>query len=137
MKARHIIWYIGLVAILVGIGQEVAIEHSLYFSVWWFDIVMHFLGGLWIALIALWFYKAFAGEDAESGKGYFVALVTVVVVGILWEVMEIWAGLTWTHGDYKIDTVIDLIMDVVGAIFASRLVFRKTVVNHHKAEYHV
>lgn len=138
MKARKIIWYLAIVAILIGVGQEVAIAYSLYWSLWWYDIVMHFLGGLWIGLIALWFYKAFAGEEAESGKGYLVALVTVVVVGILWEVMEILAGLTLTQANYEMDTVLDLIMDVAGAVFASRLVFRKTIVNEHvKIEEHV
>lgn len=138
MKARNIIWYIGLAAILLGVGQTIAIQYSLYFTIWWYDIVMHFLGGLWVALIALWFYKAFAGENAESSKGYLVALVVVVVVGIAWEVLEVLAGLTFTGGNYAIDTVVDLIMDVLGAIFATRLVFRRVVVNQHvKIEEHV
>jgi len=98
---------------------------------------MHFLGGLWIALIALWFYKSFAGEDAESGRGYLVALSTTVVVGILWEVMEILAGLTLTQANYEVDTVVDLIMDVIGAVVATRLVFRRVVINHHPIEEHV
>ncbi|PIR38594.1 MAG: hypothetical protein COV34_00765 [Candidatus Zambryskibacteria bacterium CG10_big_fil_rev_8_21_14_0_10_42_12] len=137
MKTRTIVWYIGLTALLIGIGQQVAIAYSLYWSIWWYDIVMHFLGGLWIALIALWFYKSFAGEDAESGRGYLVALSTTVVVGILWEVMEILAGLTLTQANYEVDTVVDLIMDVIGAVVATRLVFRRVVINHHPIEEHV
>lgn len=138
MNTKKIVWYIGLTALLIGVGQTVAIEYSLYWSLWWYDIVMHFLGGLWIALIALWAYKAFAGEDAESNKGYLTALIIVVVVGILWEVMEILVGLTLTQANYEMDTVLDLIMDVVGAICAARLVFRRTVINKHiKIEEHV
>jgi len=131
MKPKKIIVYMALTAVLVGVGQTVAVEHSLYWNIWWFDIPMHFLGGLWVALIALWFYKTFAGDNASSNKGYLVALTATIIVGLLWELFEIVMGLTVSQPNYEADTILDLIMDVTGAIVATRIVFRQVVTNHH------
>ena len=137
MNTKKIVWYIGVVAVLIGVGQVVATEHSLYFTVWWSDIIMHFLGGFWIGLIALWFYKAFKGENASSKQGYFIALAVTIVVGMLWELFEILMGVTLMQANYEIDTVVDLIMDIVGAVVATHFVFRKIIVNHHPIETNV
>ncbi len=127
MTSKGIIWLLAVSALLLGVLQTLALEYYLYWTVWWFDILMHFLGGFWIGLIVLWFYKAFLGERARSDHGYLVSLLGVILVGVAWEVMELLGGLTGGEEGYAFDTILDLIMDIVGAIVATYVVFRKSL----------
>lgn len=128
MSSKQIVWLLGITGAIVGVLQVVALKFFLYWTIWWFDIVMHFLGGFWIALIVLWFYKAFTRNEARSDHGYLLALLGVIVVGVAWEVFEVVAGLTDAEENYAVDTIVDLIMDTVGALVAAYIVFRKSII---------
>ncbi len=108
-----------------------AVYFYLYWTVWWFDIVMHVLGGLVAGLIA--------GEmlpfSRESRGGLLaVQLVTVLLIGIAWELYEYGTGMTFAGpGQYVLDTTLDLFSDVVGGMVAYLAVFSKHIPHEQKS----
>lgn len=94
-----------------------------YSIVWWFDMPMHAIGGLWVALTALYIYKyrkTTLEDISRPNKMLAVALVSVFVVGVLWEVFEFG---TETIGTVDIanpiDSISDICFDLAGGILGS------------------
>jgi hypothetical protein len=109
-----------LVALLGGL-HFLAMYFYLYWSYWWFDILMHFLAGLAGGFTTYWVI-AESGHFPRMKPSTYVWLVvlSVMVVGVAWEVFEYVNGIIDdTHEDYAIDTAVDLILDGVGAWLAA------------------
>lgn len=111
------------VILAIGILQQVAIEYYLYWTLEWFDILMHFLGGFWFGYSALWilFFSGYVNTPKRDDIKFFiiVALKIAIVVGLLWEVFEYATGITFSYGpvaDHVFDTVKDIVMDSVGGV---------------------
>ena len=90
----------------------------LYWTIAWYDILLHFLGGAWVALGFVWllFYSGFIERVPAIVARYRIwwTLGAVVLVGVIWEIYEYVFGLTAAYG-YALDTTLDLVMDMVGA----------------------
>jgi len=82
-------------------------------------MMMHFLGGAWIAVVALWFFY-FSGHlktKIKTSRAIFIAITSAIIIGILWEVYELIIGLTlWPEDSF--DTITDVVMDTLGAMFS-------------------
>lgn len=107
-------------AILVAVLHKLALEYHLYWNIWWFDIGMHFLGGLVIGLLAFFIVKILNVFNFTTAKPLIylaMTIRTVIIVGLLWEVWELWNGFTSLPEDAG-DMLLDLIMDVVGGLTA-------------------
>lgn len=93
-----------------------ALHFYFYWTVWWFDIFMHVLGGfIFGTLFALLLLHSASGR----GKSFLLIICGALVAGILWEIFEYKTGLTFTTaGNYMIDTISDLLSDVVGGLSA-------------------
>ena len=106
---------------LVALLHRYALEHFLYWHIWWFDLVMHFLGGLFIALIGLWLVRRF-DLYKQVGTDNLLLLDVVLFVFIIsafWESFEFMFEITILDGvQYGIDTAIDFLMSTIGAVFA-------------------
>lgn len=84
------------------------ISNHLYLNIWYYDLIAHFLGGICLALSALYILK--------SPKH--IIWITFVL-GIVWELYEIYFNLTghpFGSYEYNIDTIKDLILDTLGAL---------------------
>lgn len=98
-------------AVIVYGLHYVAIIFYLYWTLPWFDILMHFLGG---ALIG---YGVYVGGRLFNTRLSFVQLITLVmIVGIGWEIFEYAVGLA-PLSEYR-DTLLDLVLDFSGAAVA-------------------
>jgi hypothetical protein len=88
-----------------------------YWSMPWYDIPMHFFGGVWVALAVLWVSEMpFAGW-VKARLSIPSILASVVAVGIAWEVYELAFGITGFHvPGFVFDTALDLVMDVLGGV---------------------
>lgn len=114
-----------LVKEIIGLGLLVTVMHSLaykFFLYWttdWYDILMHFLGGLLIGLIVISFIQRLhLDEEIINKKLLFVSVIlAVLVIGLGWELWEIFIGFTNVLKD-QVDTIIDLVMDTLGGFFA-------------------
>ena len=80
------------------------LKDFLYWRYYWFDIFMHFLGGLAVG-------TALVGFLIRHRPWLFLVLFVAGMVG--WEMFEFFAGLT-KQTDYVSDTALDLLMDVLG-----------------------
>lgn len=91
----------------------VALENALYWKFQWFDIMTHFLGGIWAGLFFYWL-GAVAGRSANI----LFAIGGALLLGVLWEVFELAAGISGAP-NYVSDTIIDVSMDLLGAVLAA------------------
>lgn len=95
----------------------VAMHFFLYETFDWFDIPMHFLGGVCIALCfaLLPFFHIYLPKRYTTITVY---LCVVLLVGVVWEIFEYMTGLSGVavQNDFVFDTVLDLVMDVLGGV---------------------
>lgn len=134
LKTPLFIWIFITIAIVAALHLS-ALQFYLYWRFWWFDILTHFLGGLWIAISFLWllFQSGFV-NIIKNNKNYnlLVAFLASLFVGIMWEVFEYYFGLTATDAtNYVIDTATDISFDLIGGLVAYCIFVFK---GYHKVE---
>lgn len=92
--------------------HKLGLALALYWHFWWFDLPMHFFGGV---IIALGLYTL-ADLKLPLPSGFFRPLpflLTVCMVTVAWELFELWAGIS-IESDYLLDTSIDLVLGFLG-----------------------
>lgn len=98
---------------VLAVLHNLALAFSLYWRFGWFDIFMHFFGGAVVAL-GLFTLKDFI-KDIPDRLQYFIPVISGVIVVILsWELFEILIGVPVWEPGYGIDTIVDLVMGVLG-----------------------
>ncbi|MBB5696347.1 hypothetical protein [Muricoccus pecuniae] len=122
-EGRTLAWALASLLLVANIAGY---AFDLYAAFWWFDRVLHaatiFALTFWLAVIVF-------GDAIREGRDVlFVVLVASagVAVGALWEVAE-WIFDRFASGDVikgKDDTVIDIVMDTLGAVVAALLALR-------------
>jgi len=123
--------------ILVAILHSVALDNFLYWHFPWFDIVMHFLGGLLVALFGLWAFRKYNLGHNETSKALllFDIILFVFIVGILWETFELAFGLIVEDPyAYTIDTIADFLMNMIGAMVGFFLVISGHLLANNKQD---
>lgn len=114
---------VGLIIITAGLHVFATIE-LYYWTTEWYDFMMHFLGGLWIALFTLWFDSWIPLPIRPNTAFRLIGFVTIV--GIAWEFYEIIFNMTFVADKgYVWDTTHDIIMDFVGGVFGWFFVHKK------------
>ena len=94
----------------------ISLQNDYYWLIWWYDIMMHFLGGVWVVLVLIWLNQLKAAAVVLTFKR---VLTAIVVVGLAWEIYELLFDQTFIDAKgYGLDTVLDLIMNTVGAAAA-------------------
>jgi hypothetical protein len=114
-----------ILLVIVGFLNFMAVKFYLYWSIWWMDMVVHFLAGVCVGLAILLFFQ----EDyyvQNKLKAILFVILGAFFIGILWEIYELIFGITSLSDGihYVTDTVSDLIMDIVGGFFGSLYGFR-------------
>lgn len=128
---RNALLYAGLiVVILVALLHFSALNLYLYWTISWFDLLVHFLAGVSVGLVSLWFLT-------ESGlfkmplslqKLVFYSLVAIIIIGLAWEIFEFINGITSPgHESYIQDTFLDLVYAIIGTLLAVTLGVRKQI----------
>jgi hypothetical protein len=83
---------------------------------------MHFLAGFVVGYMTWWFYMRFKGRDHVLPPAvlFGVMIFSTIVVGLVWEFFEYKFGISFpSYGPlYALDTIHDLIMDLLGATLA-------------------
>lgn len=119
MHVRRITGFaIASLALLVAFLHALAGRYSLYWQVWWFDIPMHFLGGVVIAGFVFWLFEFEVPVRLQRALPRFVVVATVsAFFYLLWEVFEYVADI-YGAVDWAADTALDLAMDGAGFVVA-------------------
>jgi hypothetical protein len=122
-KNKVIIPALSALIMVIAVLHVAAMNYNLYFYLWWFDIVMHFLGGLWCGYFTLYYVSWYETKHAITwtrSRTWVAAVLATLLVGIGWEVYEYVFGFTFTlKSSYRLDTILDLVMDTSGAIVAA------------------
>lgn len=118
---KEIFLKLAVILYIIAALNFLADYFHLYYILWWFDILMHFLGGFWVGGMVLWFYffnirinKKFSVSN-RTGKLllYFAA---VLAVSVVWELFEFSLDtFVVSRTNDIMDTLSDLFMDALGA----------------------
>jgi len=106
-----------VLAALIFYLNTIALEYYLYWTYWWYDIVMHFLGGVLVAAMVVWVLTRFNFLPKQTRYSSFMwTLLFVLLVGASWEVFEYVNGFFIGEANIVADTALDLVMDVTGGV---------------------
>lgn len=116
VAAVVVIWTIMMLQIAASIWY-------LYWVLPWYDVLMHFLGGLWLGLMVF----ALAHRSVPHLLQHRVVMVLAIIsgallVGFLWELMEFFIDIllgTNTFQPNLPDTMADLGFDILGSLVAA------------------
>jgi len=120
------LFLIALVALAIAVLQFFAFKFFFYWTFWWYDVMMHGLGGFLIGSIAAWAY-AFELKYHVTFNIFFWIVGGTLLIGILWEIFEYVVGFRLydsLYQSYASDTLSDIGMDVIGSLIVY-LVFRR------------
>lgn len=134
MKKNTFIFLFILIS-LISFLNKLGSNFDLYWRFWWYDIIMHFLGGLWIGLMVLWIYYLsgyFKKIKKDKSFIFLLSFLSVLIVGISWEIFEYLFEIVFSN-NYISDTSLDLIMDILGGLVASIVLLvlnKKSILNN-------
>ncbi len=108
--------------VVLGVLNFLATKYNWYWTNDYFDSMMHFLGGVMVALFFMWlyFYSGWFVPPSRNLTHFFCAtLLCVIFVAVSWEVYELLLGeAKFNAKNYRLDTTLDFIMDTLGALAA-------------------
>ncbi len=116
---------------LVGWALFFISDHFyLYWSYWWWDVLMHFYVSMTGAFGLYWglFHSGIIFRKPFQSEFINIALVflLVMIIGSGWEVYEYYYGISLDAAEGQVrDTVNDLILDSAGALLAAAFAGRK------------
>ena len=128
MKSRHLSWFLALLILFIWGVNTFADQVHLYYLLWWFDIPMHMLGGIWVALtsMVIYYHLGFHRHDRSTAFVVSTMLAATLIAGIFWEVFEFSVEHFVKLNDNGVfDTLKDLFDDMIGATIASVIFIKK------------
>lgn len=139
MKGKGILVFLVFLFVSIAAIDTYAGKNFLYWTIRWLDVPMHFLGGFWLGLGALWlyyfsgFFKNIHEEHRTALYVWLLAVTSALALGFIWEVYEFGLDMLYDKTDqYDIlDTMSDLIFDIIGGTVAT---FMFVMGNNHKKE---
>lgn len=87
-----------------------------YYTIWYFDMVTHFLGGFWIGLA---FFYIFLKKNYINYLDILKIIFFVLFIGIFWEIFEFIVNNYLAQNPFNIlDTLSDIFFDLSGGILS-------------------
>jgi len=130
---RHYFLLFGGLAVLIAVGylNVLAFRFSWYWLIWWFDLMMHFLGGLGLGLVLLGLgVLRFPTPVWSERRQLLVGVIgLVIIIGLVWEMFEFTTDRRL--GNHLVvktpdklqqgaaDTATDLLSDLIGVTVAA------------------
>lgn len=112
----------GLLTVLALLHKSASVNFW-YWHYPWMDTGVHFLAGLGIGFALLWVIAERRGITHPGAPALYWTLVLGFGISVLWEVFEYYSGVPKAT-NYRFDTSLDLLMDVLGIIAANGIVRR-------------
>src|SRR4051812_31980556 len=105
--------------IILAIVNFIAVRFSWYGLVWWFDMPMHFLGGMSVFYIGALFWLP-ARKWVRDGRFIYEGIITALLLGVLWEGLELYLFMQYgTPNFFLVDSLSDVCFDLAGAFLAA------------------
>ena len=122
---------------IVGVLNFLATTFHLYWSIYEFDSLVHFLAGAALSLFFLWLYffsGFFNPQKRNLTKFLIISVLGAVSLSVSWEIYELIFKQTMVSKiDYPYDTMIDLLMGFLGAVVACLYASIKENNNQHES----
>ena len=99
----------------------------LHWTLWWFDIVLHFLAGAAVSMALIVIWQNISNHlEFNKLKEILMLVLGTLLIGLLWEIFELFFDITsFSDGIfYWRDTFSDLIMDICGGFFGALYSFK-------------
>jgi len=126
MERKKLFKISAYLVIFIFIINYIATKLYWYYSIWWFDMPMHFLGGLFIGLGCIWFLFHKELPLELSWKLVLKVFLSVLLIGVLWELFEIvFYQIIAQSPFHALDTIHDIFFDLAGGVFAIIFFFKK------------
>jgi predicted dehydrogenase len=122
MHHKKVILFL-ILATIFAVVHYFAVLASLYWYHWWFDIFMHFWGGL---LIGLGVHALCTLQSVSLKPTLILVLVTLATATGVWEIFEWFAGL-WDPETYIYDTAQDVLLGFGGGLLAHLILTKRTI----------
>lgn len=112
---------IAIIAILYVVG----FVFRWNYSVWWYDLLLHFLGGMWVAIAANKFLRISTSLTFTRSNLVrpLLIIALVALIGVTWEIYEFTIDeiffeerALWRAQDGNTDTMTDLMIDLLGGV---------------------
>lgn len=107
--------------VLIWILNHIGGYFDLYMTIWWYDSLLHFLGGLWLGLNAVWIYntQSYVRKFIYRWSSLVIAVSAAICIGVIWEIYEYVFGIPRSpFMSYPLDVLKDLILDILGGVLA-------------------
>ena len=119
MLRKKILNRLAVAVVFLAIINGSATHFSWYSLVWWFDMPMHFLGG-----ISVFYFSAIVWLPAlrwvSARRFLYESVITAVLIGVLWEGLELFLYTHYGSPDFiLLDSMSDVCFDLAGALFAA------------------
>jgi CDP-diglyceride synthetase len=116
---------LSLLVFFIFILNTLAGKFYWYYSIWYFDMIMHFLGGLWLGLVFIWIFLIKKSLKTDQFFGLLdirliiQIILCVLIIGVSWEIFEIVFNNIIAGDTFNLlDTVSDVFCDLAGGTFA-------------------
>jgi|SRR3989338_307448 len=115
MERKNLLKLLGSLVFFIFVLSLLANKFHLYYSVWYFDIIMHFLGGVWLGLVAVYLFTS----EALPSHPILKMLFFVLVIGFGWEVFEFLFHNYIAQAPFDIfESSSDIFFDLLGGLCA-------------------
>lgn len=139
MKISNTLYLIVLLTTFLSVGGGFIFRFYIIFN--YYDTVIHFLNGGIIVIIAFAILKYFARDDSRNTASLIIGAVLVAIsVGTIWEIYEFAVDIIVDGSNMQrfqnvhtgelligqkalMDTMVDLIVDTLGAILAGFILY--------------
>jgi len=126
MDRKKLLTYLAFLIFFIFAVNYAAMKFYWYFSIWYFDMPMHFLGGFWLGLALIWLFSV----KELSFKIIFKIILGVFFIGIFWELFEVFVDKTIAQNSFNLlDTVSDMCFDLAGGGLSIIYFFKRIVYN--------
>ncbi len=128
MQTKRLVLLIFIAALAVALFalNRIALDNYYYWLYWWYDIMMHFLGGCIVGGLAAW--AALRRDESLSLRQTLIfTLASIVVIGVGWELFEYFTGQYVGQQGIVLDTTLDLVMDTLGALTTAAILYALSV----------
>jgi hypothetical protein len=123
MASKRLLKHIIFLMIVMFVADYLAKAFYWYYSLWYFDVMMHFLGGFWVGLF---FIYVFYRKELRLSSISRIILYTLAV-GVLWEVFEFYVFNQMGGNPFDLfDTTSDLLLDLAGG-YGAIFYFQKRI----------
>ncbi|OGI85521.1 hypothetical protein A3A05_03725 [Candidatus Nomurabacteria bacterium RIFCSPLOWO2_01_FULL_41_12] len=115
MNRKKLLEHLVLLMFFIFIMNSLALQFYWYYSIWYFDIIMHFLSGFWVSLFFIYVFYV----RKQIFTRLFPIFLFVLLIGISWELYEFYIYQYISQIPFDIlDTTSDIFFDLSGGLCA-------------------